>query len=51
LDPRQPRVTSWLARPNHYAFLERTQPRLERLFREFKFDSMAELLQKVGLLQ
>ena len=51
LDPRQPRVTSWLRRPNHYAFLRRTQPRLERLLQEFRFEPLSDCLRSAGLLQ
>ncbi len=50
LDPGQPRVTSWLKRPNHYAFLGRTHARLDTLLREFKFAPLRELLRQAGLL-
>ncbi|MBN1503733.1 MAG: DUF3473 domain-containing protein [Candidatus Eisenbacteria bacterium] len=50
LDPEQPRVTSWLRRPNHYAFLSRTRPRLERLLREFRFEPLADCLRRAGTL-
>lgn len=51
LDPDQPRIRSWIARPNHYAFLGRTLPRLDSLLRQFKFESMAALLRQAGLLR
>lgn len=50
LDPGQPRVTSWLVRPNHYAFLDRTEARLHRLFREFRFEPVYQVLRQAGLL-
>lgn len=50
LDPEQPRVTPWLRRPNHYAFLGRTHSRLESLLREFKFAPLGELLRQAALL-
>lgn len=42
LDPDQPRLdVPLLARLRHYRGLRRTRPRLERLFREFRFTSIA----------
>jgi len=45
IDPRQPRIevgrtTRW----RHYGGLERTAPRLERLLRDFRFDTVASVL-------
>lgn len=41
VDPAQPRVAcDWLTRIRHYRGLGRTLPRLERLFREFRFASV-----------
>jgi polysaccharide deacetylase family protein (PEP-CTERM system associated) len=46
LDPEQPRVegASWLTRLRHYGSLRRTGPRLERLFREFEFQTIGATL-------
>jgi polysaccharide deacetylase family protein (PEP-CTERM system associated) len=45
LDPDQPRLdVPWHARMRHYAGLHRTMPRLERLFSEFRFTSVARSL-------
>lgn len=41
LDPEQPRLpVSWTARARHYGGLARTTPRLERMLREFRFNSI-----------
>jgi polysaccharide deacetylase family protein (PEP-CTERM system associated) len=46
LDPAQPRLaTGWLTRVRHYGGLERTQPRLERFLREFRFTSIARTVE------
>lgn len=43
LDPEQPRIeVPWLARVRHYRNLEKVAPRLEVLFREFRFGSVYE---------
>lgn len=46
LDPNQPLVEgiSWFTRVRHYGGIERTEPRLRRLFREFRFQSIAATL-------
>ena len=45
LDPAQPRMAvPWLARVRHYTGLERTVPRLKRLFDDFRFTSIADTL-------
>jgi polysaccharide deacetylase family protein (PEP-CTERM system associated) len=46
LDPGQPRIEgiSWLTRLRHYGGLERTESRLRRLFREFRFQPIRETL-------
>lgn len=42
-DTSQPRLPcSWLARWRHYGGLQRTEPRLRRLLREFRFTSVAD---------
>jgi polysaccharide deacetylase family protein (PEP-CTERM system associated) len=50
LDPEQPRVTSWVARPNHYAFLRRTEARLDTLLGRFRFEPLSEVLRRAGLV-
>lgn len=43
IDPDQPRLpVGWVTRRRHYGGLRRTLPRLERLFAEFQFGSIAE---------
>jgi polysaccharide deacetylase family protein (PEP-CTERM system associated) len=43
LDPAQPRISvPWLSHMRHYTGLERTQPRLERLLRDFRFTTIAD---------
>ncbi len=45
LDPEQPRLhVSWLTRMRHYAGLDRTAQRLERLLTEFEFQPIAATL-------
>ena len=45
VDPEQPRLdVSWITRIRHYGGLSRTCPRLERLLREFQFQSIARSL-------
>jgi polysaccharide deacetylase family protein (PEP-CTERM system associated) len=45
LDPDQPRIpVSFATRIRHYGGLRRTVPRLRRLFREFRFGTVAESL-------
>ena len=49
LDPEQPRMqVSWLTQVRHYRNLHRTVPRLERLLSEFRFTSIARLLEHGG---
>jgi polysaccharide deacetylase family protein (PEP-CTERM system associated) len=51
IDPDQPRVrVGWLSRFRHYTNLDRCEARLRRLLHEFRFGTMREALQAVGLL-
>jgi len=51
VDPGQPRVrVSWLSRFRHYTNLHRCEDRLRRLLGEFRFTTMRETLQALGLL-
>jgi polysaccharide deacetylase family protein (PEP-CTERM system associated) len=51
LDPDQPRVqVGALSRWRHYTNLRCCEARLERLLAEFEFDTMAAVLQRLGLL-
>ena len=51
LDPAQPRVrVGTLSRWRHYTNLHRVEARLQRLFTDFKFDSMSTVLRSRGLL-
>lgn len=46
LDPAHPRVAfDWRARLTHYVNLERTEPRLERMLRDFRFGTLGDVLQ------
>lgn len=48
IDPEQPRMpVSGLSRLRHYANLQRTEARLERLLADFRFDSIAAVKQIV----
>jgi len=50
IDPGQPRVpVGWLSRFRHYTNLDRCESRLRRLLREFRFGTMREVLQGLGL--
>jgi polysaccharide deacetylase family protein (PEP-CTERM system associated) len=52
VDPDQPRVRVGLAtRLRHYVNLRRTEPRLRRLVRDFRFAPLADVLRGLGLLQ
>ena len=51
IDPAQPRVrVGWLSRFRHYNNLHRCEPRLRRLLGEFRFGTMREVLQGLGLM-
>jgi len=48
LDPEQPRVSApLLTRMRHYGGLKKMQPRIERLLREFRFTSVADVLPEI----
>lgn len=48
VDPDQPRLdVSWLSRRRHYTGLAKTLPRLERLFSEFRFDSIEHVFPEI----
>lgn len=52
LDPDQPRLRgSWLSRFRHYHHLEKTETRFRRLLTDFRFETMAGVLRKQGLLR
>lgn len=52
VDPDQPRVkVGFVSRFRHYTNLKRCEPRLRRLLGEFRFGTMREVLQELGLLQ
>jgi len=47
LDPQQPRICApWLSRARHYTGLGRTEGRLDRLLREFTFDSIESVFMR-----
>lgn len=52
VDPKQPRIqhASALSRFRHYLNLARTQPRLDRLLRDFSFTTMQDVLRAKTLL-
>jgi polysaccharide deacetylase family protein (PEP-CTERM system associated) len=51
IDPGQPRVpVGWLSRFRHYTNLDRCESRLRLLLQEFRFGTMREALQGLGLL-
>jgi len=48
LDPGQPRMNVGMAtRVRHYGGLQKTKPRLRRLLEDFRFDSLATVLERV----
>lgn len=50
IDPEQPRIKAGaLSRFRHYRNLRQTEPRLRRLLADFRFDTMAALLERVPL--
>ena len=50
IDPEQPRIKAGaLSRFRHYRNLGQTEPRLRRLLADFRFDTMAALLERVPL--
>jgi polysaccharide deacetylase family protein (PEP-CTERM system associated) len=50
IDTGQPRIQArWLSRFRHYNNLHRFEPRLRRLIRDFRFSSMADVLEREGL--
>lgn len=51
IDPDQPRISaSWLSRFRHYNNLDKCEPRLRQLLKEFSFGTAQEVLIKQGLL-
>ena len=51
VDPGQPRLrASRLSRFRHYTNLRRTEPRLERLIRDFRFAPLGDVLEDLSLL-
>ena len=51
LDPDQPRVAAgWLSRFRHYNNLEKFEPRLRQLLRDFPFTAMWDVLKGAGLI-
>jgi polysaccharide deacetylase family protein (PEP-CTERM system associated) len=51
IDPEQPRVPArWLSRFRHYTNLDKCEPRLRRLLREFRFGTARDGLAQLGLL-
>lgn len=51
IDPAQPRVSaSWLSRFRHYTNLGKSEERLRRLLREFRFSTARDGLERLGLL-
>jgi len=51
LDPGQPRVSaSWLSRFRHYTNLEKCEERLKRLLRDFRFGTVRDGLETLGLM-
>ena len=50
IDPEQPRVdTNWLSRFRHYNNLDKCEPRLHQLMRDFNFTTAWEILGSIGL--
>ncbi|MFH0777620.1 MAG: XrtA system polysaccharide deacetylase [Candidatus Eisenbacteria bacterium] len=51
LDAGQPRLRSFLRRPNHYLCLGATEEKLARLLRSHSFKSVRTVLEELGLLE
>ena len=52
LDPEQPRQSvGWLTGIRHYRNLERTEERLASLFESFRFGTVSEVLEELGVLE
>jgi hypothetical protein len=51
IDPSQPRVGPVLLHVNHYIFLSRTEPRLERVLVRHRFAPVRDVLCGLGLLE
>jgi len=52
IDPHQPVVEAgWRSKFRHYTNLRRTQPRLQRLLRDFNFSTMHEVLKNMGMFE
>jgi len=50
IDADQPRIQAgWLSRFRHYNNLRRFEPRLRRLLGDFRFSTMADVLERAGL--
>lgn len=51
VDPQQPRIeASWFSKFRHYRNLDQCETRLRKLMRDFKFTTVAEVLENLGLL-
>ena len=51
VDPDQPRVAAgWLSRFRHYNNLDKCEPRLVRLMKDFRFDTAFGVLEDLGLV-
>ncbi len=52
IDPDQPNIeTSWFSRFRHYNNLEKCEPRLQRLMKEFQFGTAWQVLSSLGLAE
>ena len=52
IDPDQPNVeTGWFSRFRHYNNLEKCEPRLQRLIKDFQFDTAWQVLNSLGLVE
>lgn len=50
VDPDQPRVdTNWKSRFRHYTNLDKTEPRLQMLLRDFRFSTMRSVISRQNL--
>ncbi|MDX2507510.1 MAG: DUF3473 domain-containing protein [Gammaproteobacteria bacterium] len=52
IDPDQPKVEAgWFSRFRHYNNLDKCEPRLQRLMKDFQFDTAWQVLNSLGLVE
>ena len=52
IDPDQPKIEAgWFSRFRHYNNLEKCEPRLQRLMKDFQFDTVWQVLNSLGLAE